>query len=87
MTTEKALFEIPADATFEEYVDLPSPKDTVSELMIDPLSMQGMGGSSKQAKLEEDSSSIPDGLFLPEVRAIMQLLQIAVAAPRLVYLS
>ena len=84
MTTEKALFEIPAGATFEEYVDLAAPEDTVSEVMIDPFSMQGMG-SSKQAKHDEDNSAVPDGLFLPEVGAIMQLFQIA--APRLVYLS
>lgn len=69
VTTVKAPLKLPADAIFEDYVEMSIPEDAVSEVLIDPLSMQGMGGGGGGGKHShnDDGDEIPDGLLLPEV--------------------
>lgn len=66
----KAPLKLPADAIFEDYVEMSVPEDVVSEVLIDPLSMQGsMGAGSDGSKHShgDDGDEIPEGLLLPEV--------------------
>ena len=69
MTTFKAPWNLPADAIFEDYVEMSMPEDKVLEVMIDPLSMQGMssGGGACKHSHDDGGDDLPDGLLLPEV--------------------